>query len=179
MRILELGVAAATALFLAPGALEAQSLAEAAAKEKARRKALEESSKKPAKTYNEDDLARSGTGKGSVSFPTGPDAAAPAPGDAQKGTESGGAATSEKSAEAVRAEANAAWRKNLDDANKAAATYRDQVTKLQNDLNDTGGLYSARRTTLMTFLDETKVKLAESEAKVADLEEQGRRSGYR
>jgi hypothetical protein len=61
-----------------------------------------------------------------------------------------------------------------------AATYRDQAAKIQNDLNDTsGGLYSSRRATLVTLLEETQRKLAETEAKVADLEEQGRRNGYR
>jgi hypothetical protein len=177
MRVLKLAVAVSTALFLAPGALHAESLAEAAAKEKARRKALQDSAKKPVKSYTEDDLSRAGGGSGTVSVATGPDAA-PAAGDGSKPA-AGGAARTEKSEDEKRAEASAAWRKSLDDANKAAANYRDMITKLQNDLNDTSGLYSSRRTTVENLLTETKVKLTESEAKVADLEEQGRRAGYR
>jgi hypothetical protein len=181
MRTFKLLVATATALFFAPGALPAQSLAEAAAKEKARRKALEESSKKPARSYTEDDLARAGGGKGSTSFTSGPDAA-PAPageGSAAPATEGASSGKAEKSEDEKRAEAQAAWRKSLDEARTSATNYRDQVTKLQNDLNDTSNLYGSRRTTLMNFLDDTKAKLSAADAKVADLEEQGRKSGYR
>jgi hypothetical protein len=178
MRVFKLVVAVATALFLAPGALHSESLAEAAAKEKARRKALADSAKKPVKSYNEDDLNRAGGGSGTMSAPNGPDAA-PAAADGTKPAEGGTAQKAEKSEDEKRAEASAAWRKSVEDANKVAANYRDMISKLQNDLNDTSGLYSSRRTTVENLLSETKVKLTESEAKIADLEEQGRRAGYR
>jgi len=178
MRTCKLLVAIATILFFVPGALQAQSLAEAAAKEKARRKALEESSKKPAKSYTEDDLSRAGSGKGTASFTTGLDGA-PAPTAGAAAATEGGSGKAEKTEDEKRAEAQAAWRASLDEASKSAATYRDQVGKLQNDLNDTSNLYGTRRTTLMNFLDDTKAKLAAAEAKVADIQEQGRKSGYR
>lgn len=177
MRVFKLVVAVATALFLAPGALHSESLAEAAAKEKARRKALADSAKKPVKSYNEDDLSRAGGGSGTMSAPSGPDATPTA--DAAKPAEGAAPAKAEKSEDEKRAEASAAWRKSVEDANKIAANYRDMIVKLQNDLNDTSGLYSSRRTTVENLLNETKVKLTESEAKIADLEEQGRRAGYR
>jgi hypothetical protein len=175
MRVFKLVVAVATALFLAPGALHSESLAEAAAKEKARRKALADSAKKPVKSYTEDDLNRAGGGSGTMSATNGPDA----PPDAAKPAEGAAPAKAEKSEDEKRAEANAAWRKSLDDQNKIAANYRDMISKLQNDLNDTSGLYSSRRTTIENLLNETKVKLSEAEAKIADIEEQGRRAGYR
>ena len=177
MRIPKLVAVAAVSLLLVPSAGFGQSVAEAAAKEKARRKALEESNKKPAKSYSDADL---GNAKGTnASFPSGADAAAPDAAAAKEATGSG-TKEKEKTDDEKLAEASAAWRKNLESANKAAGTYRDQVAKIQNDLNDTsGGLYSARRATLMGLLDDTKKKLAESEAKIADLEDQGRRNGYR
>ena len=86
----------------------------------------------------------------------------------------------EKTEDEKKAEATAAWRKSLDAANTAASTYREQIAKIQNDLNDTsGGFYSNRRSTLLTLLEDTKKKLADEEAKIADLEDQGRRNGYR
>jgi hypothetical protein len=178
MRIPSTTAVVVAAFILVPSVGFGQSLAEAAAKEKARRKALEESRKKPARSYSDADLANA---KGSnASFPSGADA--PASTEPTTGSEAAGAEPKEgeKTEEQRQAEASAGWRKSLDAANKDAATYRDQAAKIQNDLNDTsGGIYSSRRATLVTLLEETQRKLAETEAKVADLEEQGRRNGYR
>ncbi len=179
MRIPSPFAVAIVALFLVPSVGFGQSLAEAAAKEKARRKALEESRKKPARSYSDTDLANA---QGSnASFPSGADA--PAAADPAAGTEAAAGSENkpaEKTDDEKRAEASAGWRKSLDAANKDAATYRDQAAKIQNDLNDTsGGLYSSRRNTLLTMLDDTQKKLAETQAKITDLEEQGRRNGYR
>jgi hypothetical protein len=178
MRILNLVAAAVVSLLVVPPASFGQSVAEAAAKEKARRKALEESKKKPARSYTDEDL---GKAKGTnASFPSGADAPASAEPSAENPAAGTGTKEKEKTEDEKLAEASAAWRKNLDAANKAATTYRDQAAKIQNDLNDTsGGLYSSRRTTLLGLLDDTKKKLAEAEAKVADLEDQGRRNRYR
>ena len=43
----------------------------------------------------------------------------------------------------------------------------------------TGGLYSPGRTANLAFLEENKQKLAETQAKIAALEDEGRRNGYR
>ena len=176
MRIRNL-VAVAVSLLMAPSLSFGQSLAEAAAKEKARRKALEESNKKPAKSYSDTDL---GNAKGTnASFPSGTDPAASTDAAASKDAAAPGA-KKEKTDDEKQAEASATWRKNLDLASKDAATSREQIAKIQNDLNDTsGGFYSSRRATLLTQLEDSKKKLAEAEAKVADLEEQGRRNSYR
>jgi hypothetical protein len=178
MRFRTLATVAVAALLAVPSILLGQSLAEAAAREKARRKALEESGKKPARSYSDEDLGRA---KGAnASFPTGPDGS-PAAGtaDEKKGAGAPGTKETEKTEDEKKAEATAAWRKKLDTASKAASTYRDQIAKIQNDLNDTSsGLYSSRRTTLLSFLDETQKKLADAERQVGDLQDEGRRNGY-
>jgi hypothetical protein len=177
MRTTSLVALGTAALLVVPSAGFGQSLAEAAAKEKARRKALEESNKKPAKSYSDDDLGR--VKGGNASFPSGPDAAPPTDAAASKDAPAPGA-KKEKTDDEKKAEASSAWRKNLDAANQDATTSRDQVAKIQNDLNDTSsGFYGSRRATMQTQLDDAKRKLAEAEAKIADLEEQGRRNGYR
>jgi hypothetical protein len=177
MRMPNLVAVAAVSLLVVPSVGFGQSLGEAAAKEKARRKALEESSKKPVPSYSDADLGRA---KGTnASFPSAdaPDSTDPT---AKKDAASKDPKDKEKTEDEKKAEASAAWRKSLDAANKAASTYREQIDKVQNDLNDTsGGFYSNRRTTLLSFLEDTKKKLADEEAKIADLEDQGRRNGYR
>jgi hypothetical protein len=177
MRFRTLATVAVAALLVVPSMVLGQSLAEAAAKEKARRKALEESRKTPARSYTDDDLGRA---KGTnASFPSGPDAAPATAESTEKKEGAPGATEPEKTEEEKKAEASAAWRKKLDSANKDAGIYREQVGRIQNDLNDTtGGLYSSRRTTLLNLLDETQKKLTETEKKVADLEDEGRRNGY-
>lgn len=176
MRFRNLAAAAAGALLVVPSALLGQSLGEAAAKEKARRKALEESRKKPARSYTDDDLGRARGAN--ASFPTGSEAT-PAESTEKKDAGTPEAREREKTEDEKRAEASAAWRKKLDKANQDVTTLRDQVGKIQSDLNDTsGGLYSTRRTTLMSLLDDTKKKLADAEQRVSTLEDEGRRNGY-
>jgi hypothetical protein len=169
-------VAVAVSLLVVPSLGFGQSLAEAAAKEKARRKALADSNKKPAKSYSDTDL---GNAKGAnASFPSGADATASTDPAAKDAAAAG--TKKEKTDDEKQAEASSAWRKNLEAANKDAAASRDQIAKIQNDLNDTsGGFYSSRRATLVSQLEDSKKRLAEAEAKVADLEEQGRRNAYR
>jgi hypothetical protein len=170
MRKLHAWALATMALFLAPQALSAQSLAEAAAKEKERRKAV-----KGAKSYTEEDLGRAGGG--TVNIPPAPE---PLPESTPKESESAAKNEEEKSADELKAEANAAWRKRLEVAQQNAQTLQEAVNRIQLDLNDAaGGFYGARRTTMLNLLDETQKKLAEAQQKVADLEDEGRRNGYR
>lgn len=177
MRMPNLVAVAVVSLLVVPTVGFGQSLGEAAAKEKARRKALEEAHKKPAKSYSDSDLSNA---KGTnASFPSGSDASASADPAAGKDAAATGS-KKEKTDDEKAAEVSAAWHKNLDAANKDAATYRDQVAKIQNDLNDTSsGFYGSRRATMTTQLEDAKKKLADAEAKIADLTEQGRRAGYR
>jgi hypothetical protein len=176
MRIRSLVAVAAVSTFVLPALSFGQSLAEAAAREKARRKALAESNKKPAKSYSDADLSNA-KGK-NASFPNGSDAQASTDADGNKDAASPGTKP-EKTEEQQQAEAAAAWRKNLDAANAEATGYREQIAKIQNDLNDTsGGIYSSRRATMLSQLEGANKKLTEAEAKIADLEDQGRRNRY-
>ena len=46
-------------------------------------------------------------------------------------------------------------------------------------MNDMSGLYTAGRAANAAFLEENKQKLAEAQARIAALEEEGRRNRYR
>ena len=46
-------------------------------------------------------------------------------------------------------------------------------------MNDTSGLYSPGRAANVAFLEENKQKLAETQARIAALEDEGRRNRYR
>ena len=173
MRKLHVAAALATlAFFLAPPTVSAQgSLADAAAKEKERRKSV-----KGAKSFTEDDLRRAGAGAATT------ETELPA---TQEGGSKEGAATKaekkeEKSEDELKAERSAAWRKKVETAQQNVRVYEDQVQRLQRDLNDTsGGFYTARRTTILNTLEETKKKLVEAQQALSDLEDEGRRNGYR
>jgi hypothetical protein len=97
----------------------------------------------------------------------------------------GTAAAAKNAEEAAKAEAEAqakaaeAWRKRLDQARKEEAVYKDIIDKVQVQLNGTNGLYSPGRASNVNFLEENKQKLAETQAKIAALEDEGSKNGYR
>lgn len=169
---------AAAALLLAPLA-SAQGIGDVAAREKEKKKqAKTQGQAKPPKVYTESDL-----GEAAPSAPapvTEPEAGA-ATAQGQAGKEGGASAgKAEKTEEEQKAEAQAAWRKKLDQARKDVATYQDAVDKTQLNLNDmSGGVYTPNRAALMADMDNYKQKLAAAQASVTALEEEGRRSGYR
>jgi hypothetical protein len=178
MRFRTLAMVAAAALLAVPAVVLGQSLAEAAATEKARRKALQEAGKKPARSYSDEDLGRASGAN--ASFPSGPDAAPadPAATSAEGGAE-GAAKPKEKTDDDRRAEATAAWQKRFEAADKEVTTIQAEVNRIQADLNDTsGGFYSARRNSLMSMLEEKKKQLAEAEQKRTALDEERRQNGY-
>ncbi len=173
MRKVHAAALATLAFFLVPVALSAQqsSLADAAAKEKERRKTV-----KGAKSFTEDDLRKAGAGAESTTevATTSTEATGAKEGEATK------PAKKEKSEDELKAEQSAAWRKKVEVAQNNVQVYQDQVNKLQLDLNDaSGGFYSARRTTIMSTLEDTKKKLADAQQTLSDLEDEGRRNGYR
>jgi hypothetical protein len=89
------------------------------------------------------------------------------------------AADAAKAEEEARAKAIEDWRKRLDQARKEEAVYRDIVDRLQVELNDTsGGLYNPGRAAKIAFQEENKQLLAQTQGKVATLEEEGRRNRY-
>jgi hypothetical protein len=171
MRKLHAWALATLALFLAPQALSAQSLTEAAAKEKERRKVV-----KGAKSFTEDDLARAGGAGASVNaLPESTPEEAPKEGQAAPAEKK-----DEKTPDELKAEANAAWRKRLDAAQQNVRTQQELAGRIQNDLNDTsGGFYGARRTSLVAYLEETQKKLADAQQQVSALEDEGRKNAYR
>ena len=94
--------------------------------------------------------------------------------------EPAGPTAAETAAEEARAQAEAAWRKQLEQARKEEAVYKDVIDKIQLELNDTsGGFYNPNRAAKIAFQDENKQKLAEVQGRIAALEEEGRRNSYR
>lgn len=179
MRVVHAAGSAVVVLLLASMA-SAQGLGDAAAREKEKRKA---SPAKPAKVYTEGDIGPSMTPASSTGdLPaTAADAAKPA-GEGGAAAEGQPAATTdaEQTAAEERAKAEAAWRKRLDQARKEETVYKDVIDKLQLELNDTsGGFYNPGRAAKIAFQDENKQKLAEVQGRIAALEEEGRRNGYR
>ena len=179
MRLVHAAAVSVAALLLASAA-SAQGLGAAAAKEKEKRKAT---LAKPAKVYTEGDI---GPAMAPVSatpeLPATPAdaAAAAAKPEGGQGAAAGGAATdSEKAAEEARVQAEADWRKRLDDARKEQAHYQDTISKVQTALNDTSNLYNPGRAANATLLEDSQKKLAEVQGRIASLEAEGGRSGYR
>jgi hypothetical protein len=174
MRLLPAATLTGAVLLLASVA-SAQGLGDAAAKEKQKRKA----SPKTAKVYTDDSIGRSLAPVTSSDQPAAAAgaAAAAAAGDKPAGAE--GAATAEKPAEDPRVKAEAEWRQKLEQARKEEAAYQEMVTKLQLALNDTGGHYSSGRASNVQMLEDNQKKLADVKARIATLEEEGRRSSYR
>ncbi len=115
-------------------------------------------------------------GQPAVEGQTPADGAAPAEGVAADAKAAEDPAAGEAEAQARAAEA---WRKRLDQARKEEAIYKDIIGKVEVQVGGTGGLYSPGRTANLAFLEENKLKLAETQAKIAALEDEGRRNGYR
>ncbi len=190
---LQAAALAVAAALVVPAGVSGQSLGDAAAREKERRKGK-------AKTYSEDDLRRAGgTASGfETAAPDEPTAegATPAEGTTAEG------ATPEPGPRArapmdpprrrrpvrrrgrARTERRAAqekeWRERLkkseDDVNAAIA----DIEKLQKNLSDlTGNYYSASRTNMMNRMDELKKKLATAQETLENVREEGRRNRFR
>jgi hypothetical protein len=178
MRLVHAAAVSVAALLLASAA-SAQGIGAAAAKEKEKRKAT---SAKPAKVYTEGDIGPAMAPVSATELPATPAdaAAAAAKPEGGQGAAAGGAATdSEKAAEEARVQAEADWRKRLDDARKEAAYYQDTISKVQTALNDTSNLYNPGRAANATLLEDSQKKLAEVQGRIASLEAEGGRSGYR
>jgi hypothetical protein len=187
MRVWHAAAGLAATVLLLPAVGSAQSLGEVAAKERDKKKG------KTTKPYTESDLRRTG-GPGTLSMTTGPDGATEevpaADGQAPPAVDGQAAApgaegqaarpANQKSEEQLKAEAQDAWRKKLEKARADAETLREQVNKIQFDLNDSSlSFYGTRRNTMMTLLEQNKQKLAAKEQEITQLEDEGRRNNYR
>ena len=172
MRGVHVATRAAVGLLLGSLA-SAQGLGDVAAREKQRRKAAGTTD---AKVYTEGDL-------GPSMAPVGVPDSLPAPGEetptTDDATEAGGEGEV-PSADEERAQAEAEWRKKLDQARQEEQVYQDVIDKLQLELNDmSGGVYNPGRASKIAFLEENQQLLAETRQRIADLENEGRVNRYR
>jgi hypothetical protein len=171
------GAALAVAALLLASAASAQGIGAAAAREKEKRKTT---ASKPAKVYTEGDIGRSMAPVSATPEPAATADGAAKPAGEGGATAEGAPSDADKAAEEAKAKAEADWRKRLDNARKEEAVYRDVIDKLQLELNDTsGGFYNPGRASKIAFQDENKQKLAEVQGRIAAIEEEGRRNGYR
>ncbi len=173
MRVSPLTVALTAAALLVPMTSRAQSLTEAAAKEKERRKG------KSARTLTEDDLRRAGATRQREGVSADGTAATAAEGAAPdaKGAKDG---AKPKTADEVRADQEKAWRDRLTKATDDVSKLSGQVDTMQRALNDTSqNLYGSGRATQVSRLEDAKKQLAAAQQSVLDLQEEGRRSSYR
>jgi hypothetical protein len=176
--------AAATAALLFASIASAQGLGDVAAREKEKRKTEKAEGKDTGKVFTESDLGPSlAPASLPQDLPTEEEAKAatdPAAAEEGEGTEGAPAdGTSEAAQVDEKARAEEAWHKKLDLAHKEAAVYQEVIDKLQLELNDTsGGIYNPGRAAKINFLEENKQLLAQTQQKIASLEEEGRSNGY-
>jgi hypothetical protein len=177
MRVHPLVVAVGLCSLLVPSLCVAQNLAEAAAKEKARRKALT-----PGKTYTVDDLRRAGGPAATSSSAAATDAAAPA-GDAASAPKASDAPPSgpkAKTDDELRAEREKDWRDRVAKTNDEISRLNAAISFLEGAVGDLSqNLYGATRTAQLNQLDENRSKLAAAQKTLADLQEEGRRNSYK
>jgi hypothetical protein len=164
---------------LAPPPSSAQSLAEAAAKEKARRKALT-----PGKVYTEADLRRAGGEAPPASTAAATDETATPEGTeaSPKPEAAPGAAGAEKpkSDDEIRAEKQKDWNKRVAKANEEISRLNTEIAAIEAAVGDIRqNLYGSSRAAQMTRLAEDKEHLATAQKTLEDLQEEGRRNGYR
>jgi len=189
MRVLYILSAAFVALVVSAPAAPCQGLAAAAAKERDRRKNL-----KPAKVITEVELRTVG---GTVSQPGGAvdptakpaEPAKPAdgskPGDpaakpAEGGDKGKDGAKKEPTEEEIRADKSKDWRERLDKAQAEVVRLSDEVEKARLAAADmSGGVNTPARAGRLNRLDEAQKLQAAANQTVADLQEEGRRNGFR
>ena len=176
MREVKCAGLAVAALLLASIA-SAQGIGDAAAREKEKRKAG--STPKPAKVYTESDL---GSASSAMPSPV-VEAATPAdpakPGEAKPGEAKPGDKDAEKAAAEAAAKAQAEWKNRLDQARAEETAIQGTIDRLQATLSTGSGIYSEGWSAAMANLEDAKKKLEETRAKIAGLQSEGQRAGYR
>jgi uncharacterized protein (DUF3084 family) len=171
MRLYSTVVFLVTAALAIPLTSSAQSLAEAAAKEKERRKA------RSGHVFTEEDLRKAGGGRRDA--PAQPAAEPGAPVTADEASTGSDEAPKAKTEEEARAEQEKAWRERLSKAQADVARLTAEAEGLQRALNNVSqNIYSATRTAQLNRLEETKKQLATAQQSVAELEAEGRRSRF-
>ena len=180
MRTIPIAAAVAAALLLSstPGSAQStqgQSMAELAAKEKERRA----KAKAGAKSYTEADLSKGGGSVTVAEQATDPKTGAPA--DAAKGDAAkADPAKKEKTEDELKAERSTAWRDKVTKANADIAKLQARADQLQLALNDLSqNLYGSTRQSQASELEQVKGQLATAQKGLEDLQDEGRRNGYR
>lgn len=158
----------AVALLLCAAApLAAQSLPEAAEKQKKERKGQ-------AKVYTEDDLKRAGA---RAALP--PEAAPPA--EAATSEPAAAAAkpkAEEKTDDQLRAEKKAELEKKIQEQQGIIAQVRKMMDDARQELNDLSNYtVGPRRAALLKIIDDGNAEIAKANAAIAEVEEQARRAG--
>ncbi len=174
MRIVPVASLLAAACLLSAMPSSAQSMAELAAREKERRS----KAKNAGKAYTESDLGKGGTSAPATAAPAAADSKAVAAADAAK--PAGDAAQKEKTDDELKAEREKAWRDKLTQANAEITRLQSRADDLQRALNDLSqNLYGSTRARQASELEQVQKTLAASRKSLEDLQEEGRRSGYR
>ena len=92
----------------------------------------------------------------------------------------GDAAKKQKSDDELKAEREKAWRDKLAQANLESTRLQGRADVLQRALNDLStNLYGSTRATQASELEQVQLELAATRKSVEDLQEEGRRNGYR
>jgi hypothetical protein len=179
MRFVPVASLLAAAFLLSAMPSSAQSMAELAAREKERRS----KAKNAGKAYTESDLGKGGTSAPAAAAPT---SAAPAAADSKATTAAeaakpaGDAAQKEKTDDELKAERERVWRDKLTQANAEITRLQSRADDLQRALNDLSqNLYGSTRARQASELEQVQQALAASRKSLEDLQEEGRRSGYR
>jgi hypothetical protein len=174
MRILGTLLVSALAIALGASSAPCQSLAEAAAKEKERRKTV-----KPTKTITEAEL-HGGT---AASVPAAPAAETDAKAADAKPTDGSspkpGASPKEKTEEEIRADQIKNWKAKVDQTQAEIDRIQADIDKTQAALGDLSGpVYGGTRAAQMSRLETAQKSLAAAKQMMEDLQEEGRRNRY-
>jgi hypothetical protein len=169
---MRIAVVAVTLALVGPSYVWAESLGEVAAREREKKKG------KPAgKVITEQDLGKR-HGKGNYNNPDEtqappPDTTEPATGETPAVAADGAAKDKPKTTEEIRAEAQAAWRKRLDEKNKQIAALQAQISQIEGGPN----LYADAGA--QARLKKAQEDLAAAQADLANLDSERRRNGWR
>ena len=176
------------ASFVAPALIAASGLFAPAARPQSRgeiaatrSEAGRDETHKPAKVYTEDDLRAHHPSSGTFSQPSGaPGSAAVVATEDETPQACAPPAENAKTEDEKRAEKQAAWRKRLETAQAEISRLTEHVFRLQGLVDDLRNqIYGSGRTVKIQALEDAKARLAAVRQEAADLEEEGRRAGFR
>ena len=160
-------------LGLTPATARGESLAEIAARERARRKETTGTT-----VITDDDLAKAAgrSHTGNLGQPATTQTTEAAEGSGGSG---GAAASEEKSESELREERAKAWREQNQKAQENVTRLNDEIAKIESELGDMRVYqYGPNRAARLKRLEQAKAELEIAQQKVDDLEEERRREGF-